>query len=306
MSNKKILILFISLSVIYLLEALFISSDASARSKFNLSATEVKLLSLTVTLPIIFIWMLGCYAYIKFRSYVDTIAKDKDGRVFRIISYGLLALFLWLPISSVFSNMATYLYRTNPSWTAPLVITNNYINLALVLVGFALIYKGAYKLINLKESRNISGWKYITLLPLVFISALFTFLTLNNPVRQFPSADVPTAAYYLPDWLLIITIIIPYVLVFYLGFFSILYIYMYRKNVRGIIYKNALDYFAKGLLCIVLSIIVIRYLAALTTLFDNSTLKIILLIIYLLILLLLCGFILLVKSVKKLKAIEKA
>ncbi|HYF97203.1 MAG TPA: hypothetical protein VD947_04180 [Patescibacteria group bacterium] len=202
--------------------------------------------------------------------------------------------------------MATYLYRTNPSWTAPLVITNNYINLALVLVGFALIYKGAYKLINLKESRNISGWKYITLLPLVFISALFTFLTLNNPVRQFPSADVPTAAYYLPDWLLIITIIIPYVLVFYLGFFSILYIYMYRKNVRGIIYKNALDYFAKGLLCIVLSIIVIRYLAALTTLFDNSTLKIILLIIYLLILLLLCGFILLVKSVKKLKAIEKA
>lgn len=303
--NNKILVLFIILSSIYILEALLIPPSDKALSKYKLSETEAKFLGLTVTLPMVFIWMMGGYVSARFRSYANSIAQYKDGRAFRQLSYGLLAICLWLPVNSTLSNLTTYLYRNHPSWTAPLVIINNYLNLAFVLVGFVLIYKGARALTKLKESKKPSGWKYLMFVPLIAISELFIFLSLNNPVRQFPSPEVPVAAYYLPDWLLVGTIIIPYIAVFSTGLFAIVDLYTYRTKVRGVIYRDALDSLAKGLLCIIASIIFIRYLTSLTTLFNTATLKLVLLILYLLVLVLLGGFILLVKSVKKLQDIEK-
>jgi hypothetical protein len=304
--NKKVFVGFAALSIIYLLEVLLIPPDAAALTKFRLSVAEIKLLGLTIALPVIIIWTIGAYVYTKFCAYVHGISKDKDGKAFTQIKYGLLSLFLWLPVSSIFSNLSTYLYRTHTSWTIPLVIINNYVNLLVVLVGFAFVYRGSKDLTRLRETEQSSFWKYAVLLPLIVLGGLFIFLSLNNEVRQYPSADVPVAAYYLPDWLLVATIIIPYLLVFYYGFFSVVELYIFRKKVRGIIYKDALDNFAKGLLCIVTSIIFIRYLAALTTVFNSAALKIILLVIYCLLAVLLLGYVLLAKSVKKLEAIEKA
>lgn len=304
-SNKKIFTVFIALSVIYILEALIIPADSTLLSKFKMSETEARLWGLTVILPVIAIWMIGGYVYTKFNSYTKSISADRDGKALSLISTGLLFLVLWLPISTTFSQAATHWYRTNPSATVPLVIINNYLNLILVLIAFAIIYKGAIKLTELKNVKESNKWKTGFFALLTVISWIFIYLTLTNPARQLPTSDVKMAAFYLPDWLIVSTIIIPYILVFYFGFFSVYYLYIYRRNVRGIIYKSALDNFAKGLFCIVSSIIFIRYLATLTTLFNSSTLKIILLIIYFLLALLLLGFILLSKSVNKLHKIEK-
>jgi hypothetical protein len=304
--NKKIFVGFAALSIIYLLEVLLIPPDAAALTKFRLSVAEIKLLGLTIALPIIIIWLIGAYVYTKFSSYVQAIEKDRDGRAFSQIKLGLFALFLWLPITSITSNITTYSYRMHPSWTIPLVIMNNYLNLLIVLVGFGFVYNGSRGLTRLRETKRPSLWKHAILVPLIVVGGLFIFLSLNNAVRQYPSADVPVAAYYLPDWLLVATIIIPYLLVFYYGFFSVVELYIFRTKVRGVIYKNALDNFAKGLLCIVTSVIFIRYLSALTTVFNSAALKIVLLVIYCLLVVLLLGYILLAKSVKKLEAIEKA
>ncbi|HEX5797273.1 MAG TPA: hypothetical protein VFX86_02690 [Candidatus Saccharimonadales bacterium] len=305
MANKRIFWVFIALTVIYIMEVLLIPPDSSALAKFRLSETEAKLLALTFALPIAFVWMLGSYVYIKFKSYVDSISNYKDGRIFSTISTGVLLLCLWLPISTIVSNLSNYAYRVQPSWTMPLVIINNYLNLLLVLAALLLIYKGASELSSLKEAKKASGWKYLALIPIIAISEFYIFLTLNNPARQFPTEDVKTAGYYMPDWLIIGTVVIPYILVFYYGFFAVLNLYIYRRKVRGIIYKSALDYFAKGLFCIVTSIVFIRYLASSSSAFSDSTLKTILLIIYLLLVILLLGFVLMVKSVKKLEKIEK-
>lgn len=289
-----------------MLEVLLIPPDAAALTKFRLSPAEAKILGLTIALPIIFIWMIGAYVYSKFKAYVKSIEGYKDGKAFSVIGIGLLFLFTWLPISSIVSNMTTYIYRSHDSWTAPMIIINNYLNLLLVLVGFWFVFKGTQDLIKLKETKQGSLWRYVVLIPLIGFSGLFIFLTMNNPVRQFPSSSAPVAGYYLSDWLLVSTIIIPYLLVFYYGFFAATHLYIYRKKVRGVIYKDALDYLAKGVVCIVVSVIFIRYLAALTTAFNQATLKVVLLVIYLLLAVLLLGFLLLAKSVRRLEAIEKA
>jgi hypothetical protein len=249
--------------------------------------------------------MIGSYVYDKFQGYVKNISKDKDGRAFSSISTGLLFLCLWLPISTIFSNISNYAYRMHPSWTVPLVIANNYLNLLLVFIALALIYKGSSELISLEQSRKTSMIRYLTYIPFIVISELFVFLSLTNPARQFPTSSVHIAGYYMSDWVLVGTIVIPYILVFYYGFFAVLNLYIYRQNVRGVINKSSLYNFAKGLLCIVSSIIFIRYLASLSTAFSNTTVKTILLIIYLLLLILLLGFILFARSVKKLEKIEK-
>jgi hypothetical protein len=253
---------------------LLIPPDAAALTKFRLSVAEIKLLGLTIALPIIIIWLIGAYVYTKFSSYVQAIEKDRDGRAFSQIKLGLFALFLWLPITSITSNITTYSYRMHPSWTIPLVIMNNYLNLLIVLVGFGFVYNGSRGLTRLRETKRPSLWKHAILVPLIVVGGLFIFLSLNNAVRQYPSAVVE--------------------------------LYIFRTKVRGVIYKNALDNFAKGLLCIVTSVIFIRYLSALTTVFNSAALKIVLLVIYCLLVVLLLGYILLAKSVKKLEAIEKA
>lgn len=292
-------------SAIYILETILIPPDASSLAKFRISTTQAKFLALTFAIPVAVIWMIGSYVYAKFRDYVSSISKDKDGRAFSTISIGLLFLCLWLPISTIFSNISNYVYRMHSSWTIPLVIVNNYLNLLIVLAALALIYKGSSEMISLEQNRKASLSRYLIFIPFILISELFVFLSLNNPARQFPTPDVHVAGYYLPDWLLVGTIIIPYILAFYYGFFAVLNLYIYRRKVRGVIYKDSLDNFAKGLLCIVSSIILIRYLASLSTAFSNSTVKTILLIIYLLLAILLLGFILFARSVKKLEKIEK-
>jgi hypothetical protein len=303
--TQKLSAIFALLGLIYVLEVLLIPADTGTLTKFQISGFEAKLLSLTIALPVVAIWMTGCYVYSKFKNYVDTISVDKDGKAFNLISHGLLLLVAWLPISVIVSNFFTYLYHQNSSWTAPLTIANNYINLGLILLAFGFFYIGAYELGTMHESRKLITWKIMMFLPFAIISELFIFLSLTNPARQHPANGTVIAATYLPDWLQVGTLILPYILTFYFGFFGVLYIYIYRKKVKGVIYRSALDYSAKGWLCIVVSIIFIRYLASMTTLFTSSTLQLILFVLYLLVLILLFGFILMVKSVKKLEAIEK-
>lgn len=298
-------VIFGLLGVVYLLETILIPPDTGTLTKFQISGLEAKLLGMTVALPVVAVWMTGCYVYSKFKEYTETISSDKDGRAFNIISYGLLALVAWLPISVIFSNFFTYLYHMHSSWTAPLVIANNYINLLLVLAAFSFFYKGSYELATMHESRRFLNWKFIVFIPLVIVSELFTYLSLTNPARQYPTPGVPVAATYLPDWLQTGTLILPYIIVFYFGFYGVLHLYIYRKKVRGVIYKSALDYTAKGWLCIAVSIILIRYLAGMTTMFNSKTLQFVLLILYFLLVILMLGFILMVKSVKKLQIIEK-
>lgn len=133
----------------------------------------------------------------------------------------------------------------------------------------------------------------------------YCYVTLTNPARQFPPSSGIKAAYYLPDWLLVTTIIIPYLFVWFYGMRAAAHLAFYRKNVSGVVYKQALGYLAVGLGTVIVSSMALRFLVSLTTLLNSLSLKILLILLYALIFVIASGYIFIAVGAKKLKRIEE-
>lgn len=306
MKINKVLVSFIALSLGYIFLTLVMPVEATAfQSKYQLSDSQISLLRLTVAAPIVVIWLLAYYGYAKFRAYANSIKESREAKPLSRLVDGLLVLGLWLPLTSVINNIATRIYTDNPGLTEEMTITRNYIGLIILLGAFMLIHQGSRDLAKVTKKSAATNMRPTLMTILAVVSTIFAYVTLTNPVRQFPNESTPIAAYYLPDFLLFFTIIVPYVLVFYFGLLAVQNLIFYRQNVKGIIYKNALGWLAGGICVAVICVIVLRYLSGVTTVFSDASLKIVLSIIYLLVILIAAGYVLIAWGAKKLQKIEE-
>lgn len=305
MGINKILGIFILLSLVYVGLTFGIPPDSASLKKYDLNTSQIHLLQLTIVVPVVAIWLTAYYGYAKFSRYTSIIKDSAEGTACTYIVKGLLALGLWLPVSSIISSIASYIYHQQPNLTAPAVIISNYINLLIILIAFVLLYKGADSLVRSTGRPLPNTLKSIGMLILVAESSLFAYLTITSPNKSIAVDASTPAAYYLPDWLLVTTIIIPYIIIFYLGLRVVQDIYVYRSYVKGALYKRALRFLAQGIAFVVLSIMALRYFASLTAVFSDSTLKVILLILYLLIFLIAAGYILIALGAKRLQKLEE-
>jgi hypothetical protein len=305
LGTKKILGVFILLSLIYLGLTFGLPPDEMSKQKYNLSTTDLRLLQLTLAVPIVAIWFVAYYGYARFRRYASLVKDSKEGKSWEEIVKGLLGLGLWLPVSSIVSVITTQIYRNDNSLMPTMVILTNYINLAILLAVFLFLYRGTNDLVKSLNKPVKIGIKNFMTAALLVCGGLFVYLTLANPNKNLAVSASTPAAYYLPDWLLITTIIIPYLLIFYVGVRAVQNINMYGRVVKGSIYKNALRYLADGIGVVVLTILSIRYLASLSSVFTDKTLNAILLIIYLLIFLIAAGYVLIALGAKRLQRLEE-
>lgn len=309
MSTKKHRLMvwgFIILAVIYAAVVLLTPPDSRAISKYHLSTSSVKIISLSFIVPYVAIWFTALFGYLKFKTYAETIKKAKDGTAMSKVADGLLLLALYMPISAIVNSAGLMISRSHPNFLPSATIISNYANLALALAAFYIIYRGSECFLPLLKKyngklpdENVMVWLFVV------FSTIYAYFTLNNPARQFPTATTARAAYYLPDWLLFISIVIPSIVMWYLGFKAVLYIRAYSKNIPGATYRHALGYLSSGILVTLLSIISLRLLTSMTAWFDNQALKVILLILYLLLILIASGYVLIAKGAKKLQRIEE-
>ena len=305
MGRNKLLVTFFIFSITYIGLTFGISPDAAAQAKYNLDNTEIQILRLTLVLPIILIWALAFYGYAKFRDYALTVKDSKEGEGWLNLVRGLLGLALWLPLTSIIGSIGSYIYHKNPGLTETVIITMNYINLIIVLAAFVFLYKGARRLVGSVKTPAPATLAAESMVLLAALSGLFAYLTLSSPNKTVPVDEVTPAAYYLPDWLLVTTIVIPYIIVFYLGFKVVQHIHSYRKKVQGSIYKEALRYLGAGIGVAVISLMSLRYLTSVTSVFNDSALRTVLLLLYLLIFLIAAGYILIALGAKRLQKLEE-
>lgn len=296
--------LFILLSLIYLASAVFTKPAEATLEKYSISASQAILLGLTIALPYVIIWFIALVGYLRFKSYTDGIRGSRDGEAFSVMAKGLFLLSIWLPLSAVLSVAATHLYRDNPSYTPTLVIMLNYINLAIIIPAFYLINTGSKKLLKLvKTAASAVPQKYMILY--IAFSALYVWLTLEDSARWAPTDSVRVASYYLPDWLIVTTIVIPRLIMWFLGIQAVHYLYVYRKKVKGKIYKVALAGLARGIGAVVVATILLRCFQSLSSPIGNLSLAVLLLVIYLLLIALGIGYLIIARGAKKLQKIEE-
>lgn len=300
------MLLFVVLGGVYIWQVMAIPSNQASIAKYQLSLGTLQLLRLSVLVPVLAVWLIALTGYIRIDRYASLLKSSKEYLVWRNIANGLLVLALSLPLGSIIANWTSSIYHNNPSLTAPMTIVYNYISLVFLLVAIGFIYRGTWLMYNgsvVKKSAWPFGAYYF--LAIVIISSLFVYLNFSNPTRQFPASADSVAAYFLPDWLLAVTILIPYNIIWYLGIRSVEHVHAYKHFVRGKIYKSSYTSLAIGLATVVLSWAAIRFFTVLVTAFSEVTLKYLLALIYVLLFMIGFGYFMIAHGAKKLTKIEE-
>lgn len=301
MKRKYSLLLFVLLTAAYLIVALGSPVDQETLSKYHMSEASVKLLSLSILLPLVAVWSVLYYGHDKLRNYALVIKDSQDGDAFYDISKGLMIIVFSFPITALVAALVGQYLRTNPDMTQELSIIRNYLNLLFPIFAFYIIGRGAKKLKSMLKNppTQYSGLVGIIF---IFISSTFTWHVMSQIYHPGDNSNV----YHMPVWLVITTIVLPYLYTWYIGVTASINIYQYQTKVKGILYKKALRHFVAGLLVIVGLSITMQFILASSERLNRMNLSPILLILYTIIFLNVIGYGLVVSGVKKLTTIEES
>ncbi len=303
--RNKIYLLFIAFAVVYVTLSLATPPDAESLVRYGITAEKARLIKLSVLLPYITIWFAAFYGYAELRKYAHIIKDSRDGQALSTIANGLMIYAVIMPVTAIATTVTNYLSADHPGALATGTIIGNYVDLGLACLAMGYIYTGSKSLASIVPRKVNPLFESTFRSCFLILVSVYSYLMLTNPARQFPTSEVKRAAFYLPDLLLALTIILPSVFIWYCGFQAAHFIYTYSKNVSGKLYRSALGYLAIGVLLIILARISLRFFASLTTLFATSTISFVLGVVYVLLVIIAAGFVVLAIGAKKLKKIEE-
>jgi hypothetical protein len=304
LQRKKYFWVFTVLTLIYI-GLIFVSPiDPDVIQKYNITETRARYLSLTILAPLIVIYYCALYGFHKFRSYALQIYNSKEGNPLLTLSNGLGVLAFMLPTTGIISTVTNNFELKHPEILVESTIIKNYIALAFALTAFMLIARGGEELVNtLKTQPKLTNnFRRISLISIITISCIYTWL-ITTRLDNSASED---HTYFLPNWLIITTIAIPYLYAWCRGVIAVYQLYLYKSKVRGIIYKKAIDFLYKGIAAIIALSVSLQLLTTLSERLNQLNLTPFLFIIYLLVITYALGFGLVVKGANKLRQIEEA
>lgn len=302
MKQKAYIVLFAILILTYLGLNLLIAPTKEVLQHYDLTLLHARVLTASFVIPIAIIYTIGAYGAIKMKQYSLLIKSSKEGKYFNRFSNGLLILVLAQAITSVSNSLVSIVALHKLAWLPTVTVLNNYMVLLLTGFSLAVIALAAKNLISLLPKKS-SGWEqHIIMLIFVALSAAYSYLIVAQPIHT----TLARRTYFMPNWLVLITIAIPYLYVWYMGFWGAYQLFNFQKRVKGLIYKNSLVYVAGGLALVISSSIVIRILATISAQINRLKLTPILFIIYGFLLLIGVGFILITLGTRKLRRIEEA
>jgi hypothetical protein len=290
------------LTIAYLAENFLPKPDKMVLNKYHLSLAGYHWLVYPLVTLLVLIWLASLYGSLRVKSYSKLIKSSHDGRGMNRISNGLLVLTLSLPLNSNISYVVNHFGRRHADLLPTMTIINNYIVLALAATAFTLLFSGSQDLHRLIRGRIRQLPPMVWQGFFILFSSLYSYFIIAQPIHT----PLARRAYFLPDWLLALTIAAPYVFFWYLGARAAYNIYLYRSNINGSLYKSALNFVALGIAVVVLGSVLTRVFISISTTITNLKLTPILIIIYGLLSVIAAGYILIAIGAKKLRRIEEA
>jgi hypothetical protein len=299
---KYIAITFFTASTLaYLILTLFPAPDKAVLRQYHLTIASYRGILFPAVIILVISWVVSLYGAVKIKAYADVIKKSNEGRALNIISAGFLVLTVSQPVYAALAGVFGQIDRHSPHLLPAFTIVSNYVSLFLVALAMIIISVGGSKLRELGDGPKDKIPAHVWMTAFIILSSLYSYFIVIQPIH----APVTRRAYFLPDWLLITTIAIPYLYVWYRGIYAAYQIYEYQSNIRGLIYKSALKYLAGGVAVVILSSIATRILTTVSTRLTQLSLTPILFILYALIVIDAAGFVLIAIGANKLKQIEE-
>jgi hypothetical protein len=303
-SMRKYLVL---ITLVWLAYAIltFLTPSAEAITRFGLTYTQFEIIRVTFLVPSLLIWLSAGYALIRFCNYSKLVHDSPESKGFSQIAEGVLLLLLALIIPTFVSLLSAF----NPDTLGVeklVTIFRNYITIILYLTSFWQLRQGSKNLNLTINPRGLNAnlrqyvvW-FVILLGIAYAAAIF-----QNEFRTHSNDPLIRSTYFLPDWLIITTIVIPYVFIWLWGLLAIVNFREYSKSVQGTVYRKAFSNTSNGLIAIIGLSIGVQFLSQLAGFLGRSNLSIILGIIYLLLLIMTVGYFSIARGMRELAAIEE-
>lgn len=292
------------LAVIYAALAIGLPPDPATLLKYNITSLHLRILSLTIVIPVTLIWFAAIYGYVRSKMYAETVKETKEGKPIQELVKGIGILAYGLPISAIASTLLRYAGRQTD--VLPLVtILINYLNIFISLAGFLFIYQGAKGLRQLVKVDRGNVERVLFIIGFIGLAISYTWITLANPARTVATEGVARAVYYLPDGLIVATIIIPYLYIWFIGMNAALYIGYYQRSVKGVLYRSALRFLALGIAAVIIASILMQYLTAMTVTLNRLNLTPLLVLVYALLVVISIGYMFIAAGSKRLQKIEE-
>jgi hypothetical protein len=297
--RSKAFIAFIILAAIYASVSLIAAPPRASLQHYHISSTTLRLLNTTVILPVIAIWFIGLFGYEMLRTYATYVQGDKEGKRIMELTRGIMVLAWWLPIVSTISALLGLLSRWYPHLLAGTVIISNYLSLLCPLTAFWLICRGSRRLSELSHQRPNQNSIHIMAFALILGSIIYGYLVATAREHLW-------TIYHMPVWIVLLTLVVPYVFTWYLGLIAAFDLHVYTGKVKGLIYRKGWTQVALGIAWIIVTIIILQYISAVSARVGNMSLGWVLLLVYAILGVMAVGYILIALGAKKLMRIEEA
>lgn len=290
-------------AVLYVALILLLPANTTALRDYNFSIIEYRVISLVVALPTLAVWLAAFIGYSQLRGYARSIRKTPEGIYYDQLAEGCTWLAWSLPVGTVAVTILNALSDKYHSLHAGSIILSNYIILLFPLVAFSVIAaasRGLLGTVRVKLTLISARMLVIGFLLLGVLYCFFTFRLFD--LSSLGSSDNP---YFLPIWLMVITVTVPYLYAWFMGILAAFELTLFRNHVRGVLYKRPLGLLVGGLLAVILSSVALQYIASVEPRAGHLVLN------YRLILILLfrivggVGFILIALGVNRLRKIEE-
>jgi hypothetical protein len=294
---------YLLLAAIFVLLLLLIPTSSGEVIRYQVTPANYRLLFFLLEVPLIFIWAVSLYSYLKLKQYAELIADSPESSGYANLARGCQWLTWGLPISAIASILLTTISRDDQSLLPKAIIMSNYISLLFPVLAFTYMSRGSEALLSghydLAKQRHKNR-----LIQIVFIAVglIYSFLILKN----FGASELGSSAnqYYLPVWLVVISLIIPYLYAWFLGLLTVFDIISLTKFMPGILYRRAMRLMASGLVIIIGSLMSVQYIHSFVP-DSHDSMRRNIIVAYLIYLVIIAGFVLLALGVRKMQRIEE-
>lgn len=227
---------------------------------YHLSGFEYRVISFATALPGFLVWFAAFIGYAKLLDYARSIRKTPEGVYFKQLAIGCAWLAWSLPVTKTLSSVLSGMVEVWPGFHDASIIIGNYVGLILPLIAFSIIGVASRGLINDAKLRLSQTSMRAIMLLFIVAGVSFCYFTFKHLGHDgLGSTDNP---YYLPTWLLVLTLIIPYLYAWFVGILSAWELALFGRNIGGHLYRKAVLYLVSGLGIVIFSSIAIQYIGS--------------------------------------------
>lgn len=246
------------LAIVYCLLIFLLPANHITMQIYHLNPLEYRLILFLISLPSILVWFAAFWGYAALRKYAHALRKTPEGVHFDKLSKGATWLAWSLPLPTIIAILLNAIANNTPNFHPSAIIIFNYISLLLPLVAFSLIGSATRGLLTTAKLKfSLTGTRSIMVVFLAF-GVLYCYLTFRR--FDLTSLAVSNNAYFLPIWLMVLTVIVPYLYAWFVGLLGAYEMALFSKNVQGLLYRRALRYLVVGLFAVIVSSIALQYI----------------------------------------------